>query len=144
MYMIFYINHIFLSIFIFYLLILFSVSACSSSADQEMNNVFQQVKSMVNDEEIRNIEIIKNMVSDDGYKMGDLIENALASPTYEFYDPAEDGNVYITIKGNVKYKNVPVAVTLQYKKVGDERYEFYTMTYNDIPQNKLETLAFFS
>jgi hypothetical protein len=137
--------------FVFICLISIIFVGCSSSNNQQINssfqqinNIVQQIKSIVNDEESKNIEIIKNMVRDDGYRFGDLFENSLSDITYEFYDPAEDGNTYVTIKGNIFYKDKPVVVTLQYKKIDDERYEFYTMTYNDIPQNTLETIAFFN
>ncbi|MCC5910057.1 MAG: zinc ribbon domain-containing protein [Clostridiaceae bacterium] len=90
---------------------------------------------------------IKEMVMDSGIKLGDLIEAGVSSPTYELYDPAEDGNTYVTIKGDILYHDIPVEVAIQYKKVSEDedgsRYEFHTVTYNDIPRNQLQAMVFF-
>lgn len=128
---------------IFIFLIIVTVSGCSSSDNQDMNKILQELNTMVNAEEDKNIEIIKNMVTNDGYKLGELIDNSVGSATYEFYNPAEDGNVYITIKGNITYMDKPIVVTLQYKKIADDNYEFHALEYNDIPQNEFEKVAFF-
>jgi len=115
---------------------------CSQVADQELKSIFLDA---VNSEQVKTI---KDFQLDNGYRLGDLIDTGLAAPTYELFDPAVDGETYITISGNILYNNQEVVVGLQYKRInetnGNENYEFYTLVYNDLPQNALETVNFFN
>lgn len=107
----------------------------------EKQELTSQVKNTVNASQVEAIKSLKSEGS--SATLGELIEAGVSSASYELYDPAEDGNTYVTIKGNITYNEQPVVVALQYKKVGEDSYEFYTMTYNDVPQNELEAAAFF-
>ncbi len=127
-------NYIIISL----VLIVTSVLTGCSLTDQ------QEVKSSVqNTSNSPEVQSIRNMTTNEGSKLGDLFDAGMGSPSYELYDPAEDGNTYVTIKGNMIYKEVPVVVTLQYKKINDDEYEFYTLTTNDIPVNEIEASQFF-
>lgn len=119
------------------ILIAMILISCSPSDNQDL-------KHLLIDQESAEVKAIKNMTMDgSNYKMGDLIDASLGSPTYELYDPAEDGNKYVTIQGKITYADVPVVATLQYKSVGEDRYEFHTLTFNEVPQNMLVTAQFF-
>lgn len=124
-----------------YMIIVMSIALFTSCSMNEQQEIKSIVKSVTNEEEM---SLIKNMELDGNVKLGDLVDAGVGSPTYELYDPAEDGNTYITIKGNITYNDIPMVVALQYKKVSEENYEFYTITYNDVPQNELERIAFFN
>lgn len=120
------------------LIIGFLLTGCSLAEQQEAKSV------ILNAAESAEVINIKAMTVDGStYTLGELIDSALGAPTYELYDPAEDGNRYVTIKGNVEYLNTPVVAALQYKDVGNEQYEFYTLTFNDVPQNQLVITGFF-
>ena len=127
-------------VLVFGLIILLS-TGCSQTEQQDMKS---NVLKTVNAEEAK---IIKEMTMNSGVKLGDLFEAGISSPTYEFYDPAEDGNTYVTIRGNINYRGKDVVVTIQYKRVSEDEegseYEFSAMDYNDIPQNQLEIANFF-
>ena len=114
------------------------ISGCNYVEQQEVKST---VLETVNSQEVI---AIKNMMYDGRIKLGDLLESGLSSCSYELYDPAEDGNTYVTVSGNVEYNGVPIVATLQYKKISEENYEFYTLVYNDIPQNKLEVVNFYN
>jgi|GEM_PF-4509345 len=121
--------------------ILLVSSGCSQTEQQEVKS---NILNKMNSEEVK---IIKEMVMDSGAKLGDLFEAGISSVTYETYDPASDGNTYVTIKGNVIYKEIDVVAGVQYKKVNEtdqgSEYEFYTLTFNDIPQSELVAIGFF-
>lgn len=107
----------------------------------EKQEIISQVASVVNADQIAAIKALQSEGSE--ATLGELIEAGVSSATYELYDPAEDGNTYVTIKGNITYNDQPVVVALQYKQIDEDNYEFHTMTYNDIPQNQLESAGFF-
>lgn len=113
------------------------LTGCSLIEQQEVNS---SVQNAINSPEVQSI---RNMTTNDGLKLGDLFDAGMGSPSYELYDPAEDGNTYVTIKGNMIYKEVPVVVTIQYKKIKETEYEVYTLTTNDIPVNEIEVSQFF-
>lgn len=117
----------------------FNLAGCSLAEQQEAKSVILSAA------ESADVISIKAMTMDgSSYTMGELIDSALGAPTYELYDPAEDANRYVTIKGNVTYLNTPVVAVLQYKDVGSGKYEFYTLTFNDVPQNQLVVTSFFN
>lgn len=118
-------------------LILILITGCSNTEQQELKSkIMENIDSP-------EVSMIRNMTTDEGVLLGDLFDAALGSPIYELYDPAEDGNTYVTISGNITYRDVPAVMTMQYKKVSDEHYEFYTITVNDIPVNSYEISSFF-
>lgn len=118
-------------------LVIITMVGCSQVEQQKV------MSAVTNALELPEIKAIREMTTDDGIMLGDLFEAGLSSPTYELYDPAEDGNTYVTIKGNVNYNGQDIVVAIQYKQVKDDYYEFYTITYNDIPQNMLQANAFY-
>ncbi len=104
----------------------------------------QEVKStLLNSIESPIVSQIKSLNTPEGILLGDLIEVGMGSCTYELYDPAEDGNTYVTISGNITYNGIPVVAKLQYKQINDSEYEFYTLVYNDLPRTELEVNEFF-
>lgn len=118
-------------------LVIMTMVGCSQVEQQEM------MSSVTNALELPEVKAIREMTLDNGVKLGDLIESGLSSPTYELYDPAEDGNTYVTIKGNVNYNGQDIVAIIQYKKVEDDYYEFYALEYNEIAQNMLQVDVFF-
>ena len=92
----------------------------------------QEVKStLLNTVESSIVKQIKSLTTPEGILLGDLIEAGMGSCTYELYDPAEDGNTYVTISGNITYDGIPVVAKLQYKQISESEFEFYTLVYND-------------
>lgn len=106
----------------------------------EQQGVKSSLQNAINSPEVQSI---RNMTTNEGLKLGDLFDAGMGSPSYELYDPAEDGNTYVTVKGNMTYKKVPVVVAIQYKKINKTEYEFYTLTTNDIPVDEIEASQFF-
>lgn len=125
-------------IFLMLLSTLALLTGCTTTGVQEAKStVLDAIESPV-------VQSIKAMTLDGSdYKIGDLVDASMGSPTYELYDPAEDGNIYVTVKGNITYADVPVVATLQYKKLEDEHYEFYTLCFNEVPQTNLVVGQFF-
>lgn len=123
------------------MLLLFLLIGCDDMDEQAVKSV---VNETVNSTQV---ESIKSMVLETGHTLGELIEAGLSSPTYELYDPAEDGNTYVTIKGGVNYAGQDVIAGLQYKQIEEDDemsyFEFYTLVYNDVPQSLLEAGSFF-
>ncbi|TCT14560.1 hypothetical protein EDC18_10541 [Natranaerovirga pectinivora] len=123
---------------VLFLLVLMAFSACSQINQQDAKSA---ILNTINSQEVKEI---KSLVDEEsGYTLGKLIDSSLSSPTYELYDPAKDGKKYVTISGVLNFKGVDVVATLQYKSIGEGEYEFYTLVYNDIPANNLETVEFF-
>lgn len=84
----------------------------------------------------KEVESIRQMtLSGSEYPLGQLIDNFMSSPTYELYDPAEDGNTYVKVKGSVVYGEQSVMAALKYKKTDNGDYEFYALTFDNIPQD---------
>lgn len=122
----------------FVLILLISIlSGCESTNQQEVKS------TLLNSVDSPIVSQIKNLNTPEGIPLGDLIEAGMGSCTYELYDPAEDGNTYVTISGNITYNDIPVVAKLQYKQIGDSEYEFYTLVYNDLPRTELEVDEFF-
>lgn len=119
------------------LMFMFFTTSCEMTEQQEIKSM---VLEAVNSPQV---EAIRSMTTDQGVSLGDLIDAGVGSPTYELYDPAEDGNTYVTISGNITYNEIPVVLTIQYKKTVEENYEFYTLTLNDIPVKEYEVNQFF-
>lgn len=112
---------------------------CSSTDSQEVKHaILDAVESPM----VASIKAMSFEGTD--YTVGELVEASLGAPTYEYFNPAEDGFNYVTIKGNITYNEVPVVATLQYKEVGEESFEFYTLTFNDVPQNQMVVGDFFT
>lgn len=103
------------------------LSGCTRAEQQEVKH--KVLESSYSPE----VNQIRNMTTDEGIPLGELIDAGLSSPTFELYDPAEDGNTYITISGNIMYRDTEAVMKLQYKKISENEYEFYTITINDIP-----------
>ena len=127
----------FLYLFIIVIFSNFIFVGCSMTEQQEFKSI------LLNELQSEEVSEIKNIIIDDTYPLGELIDNSLQSPTYELYNPAEDGNTYVTIKGNISYAEQDVVATLQYKDIGEGRYEFSTLALNDIPQNGIFIAQFF-
>jgi maltose-binding protein MalE len=105
----------------------------------------QQISSVIsNINESPEVVAVRGSHMDDDVILGDLIDAGLSDTVWKIYDPAEDGNKYITISGNVLYKDTLIVVKIQYQMFDDEKIEFTAMSYNDVPQNKLNTAAMFS
>jgi hypothetical protein len=105
----------------------------------------QQISSVIsNINESPEVVAVRGSHMDDGVILGDLIDAGLSDTVWKIYDPAEDGNKYVTISGNVLYKDKLVVVKIQYQMFDDEKIEFTAMSYNDVPQNKLNTESMFS
>lgn len=111
----------------FLVALLLILSGCTRADQQEIKH---KVLESSNSPEVK---LIKSMTTDEGIPLGELIDAGLSSPTFELYDPAEDGNTYITISGNIMYRGTEAVMVMQYKKLSAEAYEFYTITINDIP-----------
>lgn len=119
------------------IILLVLMTGCSSTEQQDIKSkILENIDSP-------EVTMIRNMTTDEGIRLGDLFDAALGSPVYELYHPAEDGNTYVTISGNITYRDVPAVMAMQYKKVSDEHYEFYTITVNDIPVNSYEVSSFY-
>lgn len=127
-------NYIIISIL---LIIILALTGCSLTEQQEVKS---SVQNAIDSPEVQSI---RNMTTNEGIKLGDLFDAGMGSPSYELYNPAEDGNTYVTIKGNMIYKKAPVVVAIQYKKISETEYEFYTLTTNDIPVDEIEQSQFF-
>lgn len=119
------------------ILVSFLLSGCTNTDQQELTSIAYDAI------ELPEVELIKSMEMDNGILLGDLFDSGLSSTTYELYDPADDGNTYVTIKGNATYNNQGIIITVQYKKMENDNYEFHTMAYNDIVQNEFEAISFF-
>lgn len=100
--------------------------------------------SIFNSAESDEVQAIKALrVEGSNHTLGELIDAGVGNPVYELYDPAEDGNRYVTITGDMNYNEEPMRLALQYKDMGSDRYEFHTLTYNELPQDQYETVSFF-
>ena len=119
------------------LLLIFILIGCEATEQQEVKS------TLLNTVESSIVKQIKSLTTPEGILLGDLIEAGMGSCTYELYDPAEDGNTYVTISGNITYDGIPVVAKLQYKQISETEFEFYTLVYNDLPCTQLETAAFF-
>ncbi|MGH4121012.1 hypothetical protein [Clostridium sp.] len=113
------------------------ISGCAITTKQEIKSVISNVK------ESPEVTAIRRAPMDDGVILGDLIDSGISDTVWEIYDPAEDGNKYVTISGNVLYEDTLVVVKIQYQIYDDEKIGFNAMTYNDVPQKKIETAAMF-
>lgn len=114
------------------------ISGCDITTKQEIKSVISNIK------ESPEVTAVRRAPIDDGVILGDLIDSGISDTVWEIYNPAEDGNKYVTISGNVLYEDTLVVVKIQYQIYDDEKIEFNAMTYNDVPQKKLETTAMFS
>lgn len=110
---------------------------CSEGDQQDLKSLAQ---SLVESDEVRTIKALE---TDQGILLGDLVEAGMGSPTFEMHE-GDDGETYVTISGRMTYDGVEMVATLQYKRVGEDAYEFYTLVYNDLPVNSLETIQFFN
>ena len=119
------------------LLLIFILIGCEATEQQEVKS------TLLNTVESSIVKQIKSLTTSEGVMLGELIEAGMGSCTNELYDPAEDGNTYVTISGNITYDGIPVVAKLQYKQISETEFEFYTLVYNDLPCTQLETAAFF-
>ena len=104
----------------------------------------QQAKSIIsNITESAEVTAVRNSTMDNGAKLGDLIDSGISDTVWEIFDPAEDGNKYVTISGNVLYQKTLVVVKIQYRIYDDDNIKFNAMAYNDVPQNAVNTAAMF-
>ena len=111
------------------------ISGCEVTTRQEIKSIISNIK------EEPEIVAVRAYKMDDGVILGDLIDTGLIDTVWEIYDPAEDGNKYVTISGNVLYEGTLVVVKLQYQIYDDEKIEFASMEYNDVPQDEKNTTA---
>lgn len=104
----------------------------------------QEVKSLIsNINETPEIVAVRKTTLDNGVVLSELMEAGISNTVWKIYDPAEDGNKYVTITGNILYKDTPVIVQIQYRINDDGKVEFTSMTYNDVPQNAINTADMF-
>lgn len=127
-----------LSVLILMVIVSLRLIGCTTTDKQNMKSIVLDVDKS---QEVANIKSMTLTGTD--YSIGELIDSALKSSTYELYNPAEDGNRYVTITGSLTYMNKPVLAVLQYKYIGHDEYEFYALEFNDIPQDKLTVSIFF-
>ena len=114
------------------------MNGCDIQSRQEMKSIISNIK-----ESPEVIAVRKSKMEDDVI-LGDLIDAGISDTVWEIYDPAEDGNKYVTITGNVLYQDTPVVVKIQYRMYDDGKIEFEAMEYNDVPQNDITTAAMFN
>jgi hypothetical protein len=114
------------------------INGCDVTTKQEVKSVISNIA------ESPEVKAVRNSTMDNGVILGDLIDSGISNTIWEIYDPAEDGNKYVTITGNVLYHDTPVVVKIQYRMYDDGKIEFTAMTYNDVPQNTLNTAAMFN
>lgn len=119
------------------LILLALITGCSQVEQQEAKS------AVINALELPEVQVIRAMEMDNGVKLGELFEAGLSSPTYELFDPAEDGNTYVNIQGNASLNGQNIVVTVQYKQMDDESYDFHVVAFNDIPQNLIQANGFF-
>ncbi|MFC4803610.1 YARHG domain-containing protein [Filifactor villosus] len=111
------------------------VSNVDLSQQQNLNNALGSVEGNVDPVKAREVKTIRKMKPDNSeYTLGELVENFMDSPTYELYNPAQDGNTYLTIKGNVQYGEQTVTATLKYRKINKKEYKYHVLSLNDVPQ----------
>jgi hypothetical protein len=114
------------------------ISGCDITTKQEIKSIISDIK------ESPEVTVVRKAPIDDSVTLGDLIDSGISDTVWEIYDPAEDGNKYVTISGNVLYEDTLVVVKIQYQIYDDEKIGFNAMTYNDVPQKKLEATAMFN
>jgi len=114
------------------------ISGCDITTKQQMKSIISNIN------ESPEVIAVRKSPMDDGVILGDLLDSGLTDTVWEIYDPAENGNKYVTISGNVLYHETLVVVKIQYRIYDDGKIEFTAMTYNDVPQNALNTTAMFS
>lgn len=119
-------------------IVLLFINGCEITTKQEIKSVISNIK------ESPEVTAVRRAPIDDGVILGDLIDSGISDTVWEIYDPAEDGNKYVTISGNILYEDTLVVVKIQYQIYNDEKIVFNAMTYNDVPQKKLETTAMFN
>lgn len=65
--------------------------------------------------------------------LGEAIDGFMGSPKWETIE-AEDGNIYVNIKGNILFQEKEIEALIQYKVNGDT-FELSALEFNEIPQN---------
>lgn len=112
-------------------------SGCDITTKQQISSVISNVK------ESPEVIAVRKLPMEDGVILGDLIDTGLVDTVWKIYDPAENGNKYVTISGNVLYKDKLITVKIQYQMYDDEKIKFTAMTYNDVPQNEKSSAEMF-
>lgn len=112
-------------------------SGCDITTKQQINSVISNVK------ELPEVIAVRKLPMEDGVILGELIDTGLVDTVWKIYDPAENGNKYVTISGNVLYKDKLITVKIQYQMYDDEKIKFTAMTYNDVPQNEKSSAEMF-
>ncbi|MCB2361371.1 hypothetical protein [Clostridium estertheticum] len=114
------------------------MNGCDLTTKQQVKSVISNIKESPEVIAVRKTSIEKGVI------LGDLIDTGITDTVWEIYDPAENGNKYVTISGNVFYNKKLVVVKIQYQMYDDGKIKFNAMTYNDIPQDATNTAAMFS
>lgn len=65
--------------------------------------------------------------------LGEAIDGFMGSPKWESIE-AEDGNIYVNVKGNILYQDKEIEALIQYK-VNEDSFKFSALEFNGIPQN---------
>lgn len=63
----------------------------------------------------------------------EAIDGFMGSPKWEAIK-ADDGNVYVNVKGTILYQEKEIEAIIQYK-VNKDTFEFNALEFNEIPQN---------
>ncbi|MBU3189975.1 hypothetical protein K9O30_12835 [Clostridium bowmanii] len=114
------------------------INGCDVQSKQEMKSIISNIK------ESPEVIAVRKSKMEDGVILGNLIDAGISDTVWKIYDPAEDGNKYVTITGNVLYHDTPVVVKIQYRMYDDGKIVFKAMEYNDVPQNDIITAAMFN
>ena len=75
--------------------------------------------------------------------VGKAFDGFLGNPVWtEFV--SEGGEQVVQVKGSCTYLDEPITATVQFILDDDDTFSLYTITFNDIPQNKLMQYGFLS
>lgn len=65
--------------------------------------------------------------------LGEAIDGFMGNPKWEDIE-AEDGNIYVNIKGTILYQEKEIEALIQYR-VNGESFKLNALEFNGIPQN---------
>lgn len=65
--------------------------------------------------------------------LGEAIDGFMGNPKWEAIK-ADDGNIYVNVKGNILYQGKKIEALIQYK-VNEDTFKLNALEFNGIPQN---------